>query len=90
MQETLRGTAVSPGGPTIAEGIAVKHPGGKTLPLVRDLVDDLVSVREDEIESAIVLYLEVEKSVSEGAGAAALGAVNGAQDGALLRGCGAA
>ncbi len=75
MQETLRGTALSPGGPTIAEGIAVKHPGGKTLPLVRDLVDDLVSVREDEIESAIVLYLEVEKSVSEGAGAAALGAV---------------
>lgn len=75
MQEALSGAPVSPGGPTIAEGIAVKHVGGKTLPLVRDLVDDIISVSEDALENAIVIYLEVEKTVAEGAGAAALAAV---------------
>ena len=75
MQDALRGAPASAGVSTIAEGIAVKHVGGKTLPLVRDLVDDVVSVDEDALENAIVLYLEVEKTVAEGAGAASLAAV---------------
>jgi threonine dehydratase len=60
---------------TIAEGIAVKHPGSLTRPLVEELVDDVVAVPEARIEEAIALYLEIEKVVAEGAGAAALAAV---------------
>jgi threonine dehydratase len=60
---------------TIAEGIAVKHPGALTRAIVDALVDDVVAVPETRIEEAISLYLEVEKMVAEGAGAAALAAV---------------
>ena len=59
----------------MAEGIAVKHPGGKTLPIIRELVDDVVCVSESEIEHAIALYFNVEKTVAEGAGAASLAAL---------------
>ena len=62
---------------TIAEGIAVKQPGGRTMEVIRRLVDDMLIVSEDDIEDAINLYLVVEKTVSEGAGAAALAAVLG-------------
>ena len=65
----------STGGITIAEGIAVKQPGGQTLELMRQLVDDIFVVSEEAIEEAIYLYLSIEKTVSEGAGAAALAAV---------------
>ena len=60
---------------TIAEGIAVKHPGELTQPIIAALVDDVVAVTEAGIEEAISVYLEAEKLVAEGAGAAALAAV---------------
>jgi threonine dehydratase len=60
---------------TIAEGIAVREPGKLTLPIVRKLVDDIVLVGEGDIEQAIVMLLEIEKTVAEGAGAAGLAAL---------------
>lgn len=60
---------------TIADGIAVKSPGVLTLPLIRDRVDDVLLVGEDEIEQAILLLLEIEKTVVEGAGAVGLAAL---------------
>jgi threonine dehydratase len=62
-------------GPTIAEGIAVKAPGALTRRCIDRLVDDVVSVPEATIEQAVNLYLEIEKVVSEGAGAVGLAAV---------------
>jgi threonine dehydratase len=64
-----------PTGSTIAEGIAVKQPGMLTQPIIDALVDDVIAVPEARIEEAISLYLEGEKLVAEGAGAAALAAV---------------
>lgn len=63
------------GGPTIAEGIAVKTPGGHTLPLIEALVSDVLLAGEEVIETAMVRLLESEKIVAEGAGAAGLAAV---------------
>jgi threonine dehydratase len=60
---------------TIAEGIAVKFAGKLTREVVRDLVEDIVLVSENELERAIALLLNVEKTVAEGAGAAALAAL---------------
>jgi len=60
---------------TIADGIGVKAPGALTLPLIRSLVDDVVLVGEDDIEQAILMLLEIEKTVVEGAGAVGLAAV---------------
>jgi len=60
------------GGSTIAEGIAVAHPGSNTLAIVRDLVDEVVAVSESSIEEALNLLLFEEKTVTEGAGAAPL------------------
>ncbi|MGK2928304.1 MAG: threonine ammonia-lyase [Acidimicrobiales bacterium] len=62
-------------GPTIAEGIAVKAPGVLTTEIITALATDIVSVPERLIEEAIVWYLEIEKIVSEGAGAAPLAAL---------------
>jgi threonine dehydratase len=62
-------------GQTIAEGIAVKEPGGLTRRIVDALVKDILLVREEEIERAIAALLEIEKTVVEGAGAAAYAAV---------------
>jgi threonine dehydratase len=67
--------AVESRGATIAEGIAVKHPGSLTGAIIDALVDDIVAVPEARIEEAISLYLEIEKVVAEGAGAAALAAL---------------
>jgi threonine dehydratase len=64
-----------PAATTIAEGIAVRRPGDRTFELVRRYVDDLVTVDEEEIANAILLLLEREKTVAEGAGAAPLAAV---------------
>lgn len=75
MQDALAGRPSRGGGPTIAEGIAVKTVGERTLAVTRDLVDGLVSVSEREIEHAVTVFLEIEKTVAEGAGAAALAAV---------------
>jgi threonine dehydratase len=60
---------------TIADGIAVKHPGEITFPLVRELVDDVVTVTDAEISQTIVQLLERSKVVVEGAGAVGLAAL---------------
>src|SRR6202522_3796508 len=60
---------------TIADGIAVRQAGEKTFPLVQKYVDDIVTVEEEEIANAILLLLEREKTLAEGAGAAALAAL---------------
>lgn len=60
---------------TIAEGIAVKKPGELTLPLVQKYVNDIVLVDEEKIEEAVLLLLEVEKTLAEGAGAVGLAAL---------------
>ena len=60
---------------TVAEGIAVRNPGRRTLPIIRKLVEDVVLVGEGELEDAILLLLQVEKTVVEGAGAAGLTAL---------------
>ena len=62
-------------GDTIAEGIAVKAPGMITAGVINQLVDDIVLVPERDIERGIVLYVEAEKTVAEGAGATALAAL---------------
>ena len=60
---------------TIADGIAVRRAGDRTLPLVQKYVDDIVTVEEEEIANAILLLLEREKTLAEGAGAAAIAAL---------------
>jgi threonine dehydratase len=60
---------------TIADGIAVKSPGALTLPIIRQQVKDVLLVGEDDIEQAILLLLEIEKTVVEGAGAVGLAAL---------------
>ncbi|MBW8746387.1 MAG: threonine ammonia-lyase [Acidobacteria bacterium] len=60
---------------TIADGIAVRRAGDVTLPLAEQYVDRIVTVEEDEIASAILVLLEQEKTLAEGAGATALAAV---------------
>jgi threonine dehydratase len=60
---------------TIADGIGVKSPGVLTAPIIEALVDDIVLVSEDDIEQAILMLLEIEKTVVEGAGAVGLAAV---------------
>ena len=60
---------------TIADGIAVRRSGDRTLPLVQKYVDDVVTVDEEEIANAILLLLEREKTLAEGAGAAAMAAL---------------
>ena len=78
---------------TIADGIAVRRAGDVTLPLVEKYVDEIVTVDEDEIASAILVLLEREKTLAEGAGAAGLAALlqkktslRGAHTGVLVGG----
>ena len=71
----ITGSAHAQGASTIAEGIAVSSPGAQCLPLIRQHVDELLLVDEGDIEQAIVMLLEIEKTLSEGAGAAALAAL---------------
>jgi threonine dehydratase len=75
MYRRRAGLPEAPLRPTIAEGIAVKTPGELTLPIVRELVGDILLVEEDAIEDAILTLLEVEKVVVEGAGAIGLAAL---------------
>ena len=67
--------ALCPAQPTIADGIAVRQVGALTLPLVQQYVDDIVTVSETEIASALVALLEGEKTVVEGAAATPLAAL---------------
>ncbi len=75
MYNKIRGTELPMRGDTLAEGIAVKAPGVLTEALVRTYVDDIMLVSEREIERAVALLIEIEKTVAEGAGAAGLAAV---------------
>ena len=75
MQQCLAGRPIECGTATIAEGIAVKEPGRITREIVREHVDEILLVGEAELERAVLLLLEVEKTVVEGAGAAALAAL---------------
>ena len=75
MVNTIKGTSHPQGASTIAEGIAVGQPGRITRELIRERVDDLVLVDEGDIEQAIVMLLEIEKTLVEGAGAAGLAAL---------------
>lgn len=74
-QQRLAGLPIAVGGTTIAEGIAVRDIGALPLSIIRERVSEVLLVSEINIEEAIILYLTVEKSVSEGAGAAALAAL---------------
>ena len=75
MQQALAGEKIHCSLATIAEGIAVKQPGKITRELVREHVSDILLVDEATIERAILMFLEIEKTVAEGAGAAGLAAV---------------
>lgn len=75
MRQALAGEVIRCGTSTMAEGIAVKQPGRLTCAIVRQAVDDIVLVDEDEIEEAVELLLRLEKTVVEGAGAAGLAAL---------------
>ena len=75
MYDALKQADLPCAGQTIAEGIAVKEPGALTRRYVSELVKDVLLVREDEIERAVATLLEIEKTVVEGAGAAAYAAV---------------
>jgi threonine dehydratase len=75
MRQLLAGEPVTAGGDTIAEGIAVRDIGRLPLEIARKLLDRVVSVDEIAIERAIALFIEVEKTVTEGAGAIGLAAL---------------
>jgi len=75
MYNRINGTDLPCAGDTLAEGIAVKEPGGITARMVGELVDDIVLVGERNLEEAVSLLLQIEKTVVEGAGAAGLAAL---------------
>ena len=75
MLAAIRGETPVFGASTIAEGIAVREPGKLTFDIVKKCVGDVVLVDEGDIEEAIVMLLEIEKTVVEGAGAASLAAM---------------
>jgi threonine dehydratase len=69
----------APAAATIADGIAIKRPGGLTFPLVERWLDDVVVVSDDDVAEAMVLLLERAKLVVEGAGAVGVAALLGGQ-----------
>jgi threonine dehydratase len=71
----LHGENRSLGGPTLAEGIAVKNVGKLTLPVIRELVAEVILVDEAQLERAVNAYLTLQKTMAEGAGAAGLAAM---------------
>jgi len=75
MKQALANEPIHCGLASLAEGIAVKQPGMLTREIVRELVNDIVLVDEPELERAILMLLEIEKTVAEGAGAAGLAAL---------------
>jgi threonine dehydratase len=75
MAAHVHGIEVECGGATLAEGIAVPRPGVVTSQIIDALVDDVVTVSEDHVEEGINLLLEIEKVVTEGAGAAGIAAM---------------
>lgn len=75
MYNRVTGAHEPVGGDTLAEGIAVKEPGGLTAQIVEALVDEILLVSERSLEEAVSLILQIEKTVVEGAGAAGLAAL---------------
>ncbi|WP_174838473.1 threonine ammonia-lyase [Sphingomonas sp. CL5.1] len=75
MYNRIHHTDLPCAGDTLAEGIAVKEPGGITARIVEALVDDILLVSERNLEEAVSLLLQIEKTVVEGAGAAGLAAL---------------
>ncbi|HNU11707.1 MAG TPA: threonine ammonia-lyase [Rubrivivax sp.] len=75
MVNAVQGTRHAQGASTIAEGIAVGHPGQLTRAIVAERVDELLLVDEGDLEHAVLMLLEIEKTVVEGAGAAGLAAL---------------
>ncbi|MGF7155073.1 threonine ammonia-lyase [Novosphingobium gossypii] len=75
MYNVLKGTSLPIGGDTLAEGIAVIAPGLMTQKVLRGLLDEFLLVTESQIESALALLLQIEKTLVEGAGATGLAAV---------------
>ena len=71
----FKGVDLPCGGDTLAEGIAVRDPGVFTSHVIEQVVDDIVLVSEADLEEAVALLLQIEKTVVEGAGAAGLAAV---------------
>ena len=76
MKLAVEGKEITCGGETLAEGIAVKKPGGVTLPVVNALVDRILLVNERELEWAVGALIEQQRVVSEGAGAAGIAAIH--------------
>jgi threonine dehydratase len=75
MHQRLNGLPIQVGGDTIAEGIAVKDVGDSAFSIIQKLVEEVLIVEEETIERAVVALIEIEKTVAEGAGAAALAAL---------------
>ena len=75
MWNALRGDNKPAGGPTLAEGIAVKSVAGLTVPLVQSHVSEIFLVDEPHLEQAVNAYLTLQKTMAEGAGAAGLAAI---------------
>ncbi len=71
----LKGASKPVGGPTLAEGIAVQNVGKLTLPVIRELVAEVILVDEAHLERAVNAYLTLQKTMAEGAGAAGLAAL---------------
>jgi threonine dehydratase len=78
MRNAVTGEGRPIGGTTLAEGIAVKDVGTLTLPVVRELVAEIMLAGEPELERAVNAFLTLQKTVAEGAGAAGLAAMLGA------------
>lgn len=83
-----KGQAVKTSGQTIAEGIAVKSVGDLPFAVVKDLIEDIVLVDESMLERAVALYATAERTVAEGAGAAALAALIAAPERFRGKSCG--
>jgi threonine dehydratase len=75
MFNVLKGESRPVGGPTLAEGIAVKNVGKLTQPIVLALVSDILLVEEAQLERAVNAFLTLQKTMAEGAGAAGLAAL---------------
>ncbi|XDZ70727.1 threonine ammonia-lyase [Alphaproteobacteria bacterium LSUCC0744] len=75
MKLAIAGEDITCSGETLAEGIAVKKPGGVTLPVVDALVDDILLVNERALEWAVGALIEQQRIVAEGAGAAGIAAI---------------
>lgn len=75
MYNAVTGKNLPIGGPTLAEGIAVKNVGRLTLPIVRDLISRILLVNEEHLERAVNIFLTLQKAMAEGAGAAGLAAM---------------